>query len=239
MIGASGPSISMMQLSTPRPHSAAMTCSTVETKTPNSSPSTVASSVAVTEHAFARNSRSGSPLAPQRRKTMPVSASAGFNASVTGRPELIPAPAIAVRFRSVVCLPDFIARVPPSFDTECVHALDADPASRATISPLRLESTKRTDDGPPPPRRSTHVAKLNGIRGNGQFTLSYRLLLARTYVGCGTLSTKEEPGQRRRPGSGESKLRPDAAVNWLGGAKRPESPTGRPRTGLQPERYAH
>ena len=30
MIGASGPSISMMALSTPRPHSAAITCSMVE-----------------------------------------------------------------------------------------------------------------------------------------------------------------------------------------------------------------
>ena len=66
MIGASGPSISTMQLSTPRPHSADMTCSTVETKTPEPSPRTVASSVAVTARAVARSSRSGSPLMPQR-----------------------------------------------------------------------------------------------------------------------------------------------------------------------------
>src|SRR5262245_1008355 len=168
-----------MQLSTPRPHSAAMTCSTVETKTPDSSPSTVASSVAVTEHAFARNSRSGSPSAPQRTKTMPVSASAGFNASVTGKPEWIPAPAIAVRLRTVVCLPDFIARVPPSFDTECVHASDADPTCG---SPFRHYDWRAQGElmtvRPPPPAKHPH-AKLTGIRGTGQFTLSYRVLLRR------------------------------------------------------------
>ena len=87
MIGASGPSISTMQLSTPRPHSADMMCSTVETNTPDPSPSTVASSVAVTARAVARSSRSGSPLMPQRTKMTPESASAGLSVRVTGRPE--------------------------------------------------------------------------------------------------------------------------------------------------------
>src|SRR5262245_25753631 len=149
-----------MQLSTPRPHSAAMTCSTVETKTPDSSPSTVASSVAVTEHAFARNSCSGSPSAPQRTKTMPVSASAGFNASVTGKPEWIPAPAIAVRLRTVVCLPDFIARVPPSFDTECVHASDADPTCGSPFRHYDWRAQGELMTVRPPPRRSTHMQSL-------------------------------------------------------------------------------
>ena len=59
MIGTSGPSISMMALSTPSPCSAASTCSAVEHSGPSASPSTVANSVAVTARTSARTSRSG------------------------------------------------------------------------------------------------------------------------------------------------------------------------------------
>ncbi len=53
MIGTSGPSTSTTTLSTPRPNSAASTCSVVDTAGPWRSPSTVANSVAVTERKFA------------------------------------------------------------------------------------------------------------------------------------------------------------------------------------------
>ena len=55
MIGASGPSISTTALSTPRPESAARTCSAVEISGPDASPSTVAKSVAVTAPKSAGN----------------------------------------------------------------------------------------------------------------------------------------------------------------------------------------
>ena len=53
MIGTSGPSISMVALSTPMPRSAASTCSAVETSGPLRSPRTVAKSVAITCSAVA------------------------------------------------------------------------------------------------------------------------------------------------------------------------------------------
>ena len=50
-------------------------------------------SVAVTERKFALSSRSGLPSIPQRKKTMPVSASAGCNVRLAGEPEWTPMPA--------------------------------------------------------------------------------------------------------------------------------------------------
>ena len=72
MIGTSGPSISISALSTPRPDSAARTCSAVEHSGPSASPSTVANSVAVTARTSARTSRSRQPSMPVRRKLMPL-----------------------------------------------------------------------------------------------------------------------------------------------------------------------
>src|SRR5512132_2212789 len=67
MMGASGPSISTTALSTPRPASAARTCSAVDTSGPDSSPSTVANSVAVTALMSAGISRSCWPSMRVRR----------------------------------------------------------------------------------------------------------------------------------------------------------------------------
>ena len=77
MIGASGPSISIMALSTPSPARVANRCSTVETDAPEESLSTVHSSVCETFDHFASIRRSRPPGNPVRRKTTPELASAG------------------------------------------------------------------------------------------------------------------------------------------------------------------
>src|SRR5262245_52427465 len=113
------------------------------------------------------------------------------------------------------------------------------PYMRVTISPLRLESTRRTDDGPPsPPGEAPTCKAYRHTRNWPIHAFLPSVTAAQTSVGCEQLRTKREPEQRCCPGLGESKLRLDAAVNWLGGAKRPESPAGRHRTDLQPQRYA-
>src|SRR6185312_14569664 len=112
MIGTSGPSISMMALSTPRPRSAASRCSAVEQSGPLASPRTVANSVAVTARTSARISRAIEPSPATRWKTMPASSSAGCMVSVTARPECTPMPDMATWSRNVVCLAPFINPFP-------------------------------------------------------------------------------------------------------------------------------
>ena len=114
MIGTSGPSISTTALSTPRPRSAASTCSAVETqRAGSSSPSTVANSVAVTAaHVGADFALADGPRRPVRMKTMPVPASAGCSVSVTGKPEWTPMPDNAARSRKRGLPAGFHAPVP-------------------------------------------------------------------------------------------------------------------------------
>src|SRR6266487_3520054 len=177
MIGASGPSSSTMALSTPSPHSAAMMCSIVETPGPEASPSTVASSVAVTDRALARISRCRLPPT-QRMKTTPVPASAGCNVSVTGSPEWTPIPETAARLRSVVCLPAFMPRSAPS-----PHRLAHDERTRSATPdglPLAVDGREfyRADRCRPrsPDAVSPYDEHINHASGQVQFTVFYRLL---------------------------------------------------------------
>ena len=77
MIGISGPSISTSALSTWRPASAAIRCSTVATAAPVESPSTVQSAVCVTFDHLASIRRSRPFGSPVRKMTIPESTSAG------------------------------------------------------------------------------------------------------------------------------------------------------------------
>src|SRR5689334_3971293 len=121
MIGASGPSISMVALSTPMPRSAASTCSTVDTSGPSASPSTVWNSVAITERAVACTSRSP-PGRPVRTKIRPASTDAGPIVRLTGEPECTPTPVTVACERSVVCRLNFIADCPlPLPNAEPTH----------------------------------------------------------------------------------------------------------------------
>ena len=78
MIGASGPSISIMTLSTLSPASAASRCSTVATEASEESPSTVHNSVCETFDHFASIRRSRPFDSPVRRNTIPELTSAGM-----------------------------------------------------------------------------------------------------------------------------------------------------------------
>ena len=115
MIGTSGPSTSMVALSTPMPRSAASTCSAVETSGPSASPSTVANSVAITASDVARTSRSP-PSMPLRTKIKPASTDAGPMVRLTGSPECTPTPVTVACERSVVCRLNFIRR-PAHYDS--------------------------------------------------------------------------------------------------------------------------
>src|SRR5215475_2490210 len=162
-----------MQLSTPRPHKAAITCSTVETNTPFSSPSTVASSVAVTEQAVARSSQSGWPGMPVRTKTTPEWASAGLSVRVTGRPECTPTPAIAVRLRNVVCLPLFMSASRPLLGGERVTPQRVHTTStHVPTPPFRLYLGKRRreqDVRQFPPATTARTLTAYGERANSRF----------------------------------------------------------------------
>src|SRR4030081_429480 len=114
MIRTSGPSTSMMALSTPMPRKAASTCSAVETSGPSLSPRTVARSVAITDAAIAGTSRSASSR-PVRTKIKPASIGAGPIVRLTGKPECTPTPVTVACDRSVVCRLNFIPK-PPTTD---------------------------------------------------------------------------------------------------------------------------
>src|SRR5882757_6149372 len=129
MIGTSGPSTSIVALSTPMPRSAASTCSAVETSGPSRSPNTVANSVAMTDSAVAETSRSR-PSRPVRTKIKPASTDAGPRVRLTGKPECTPTPVTVACDRSVVCRLNFI-RKPPTTD---LPKDQNDPIARADSS---------------------------------------------------------------------------------------------------------
>ena len=161
MIGTSGPSISMMALSTPRPASAASTCSAVEQSGP----------VGIAEHGgeFGRGdgadvgaiSRSGWPPAPQRTKTMPVSASAGSMVNVAGDPECTPMPLTAVWWRSVVCLPAFMPICTP-VKARAREACSPSRTRKVLILPKMPEGIVRgSNRRPPPPQQKSPLSANN------------------------------------------------------------------------------
>src|SRR5260370_9872466 len=139
MIGTSGPSTSMVALSTPMPRSAASTCSAVDTSGPSRSPRTVANSVEITDSDDARTSRS-QPSGPVRTKIKPASTGAGPRVKLTGKPECTPTPVTVACDRSVVCRLNFIPNRPlPTYFKDW-----NDPF--ASHAPIRLKYPQVTAD---------------------------------------------------------------------------------------------
>ena len=95
--GISGPSTSTRQLSIPIPTSAAITCSTVETRAAPT-PTVVLSLVSTTFPLVAGISTPRS----MRTNATPASAGAGASVNVTGWPECRPIPVAVTRFATVL-----------------------------------------------------------------------------------------------------------------------------------------
>src|SRR6201992_2773351 len=149
MMGTSGPSTSIVALSTPIPRSAARTCSAVETSGPLRSPRTVANSVAITDSATACTSRSA-PSSPVRTKIKPASIDAGPMVRLTGNPECTPTPVTVACERSVVSRLNFIIDPPTTDQPENVPAmfpqadsLPVSPSHGQTIDIARKSANSR------------------------------------------------------------------------------------------------
>ena len=100
MIGTSGPAMSMRRLSMPRPHSADIRCSTVDTL---ASPRFNVDESRVSPISPARAGISTGATRSVRRNTIPLSTGAGASMSSTRAPVCKPTPVVEIALRSVRC----------------------------------------------------------------------------------------------------------------------------------------
>ncbi len=108
MIGTSEALRSTYRLSMPRPASADIKCSIVETRVPSSATSVVESAVSPTRLGSARISHTG--VRSTRRNTMPVLTGAGRSVMTTFSPLCMPTPVALMTFFRVLCLITGLAR---------------------------------------------------------------------------------------------------------------------------------